>query len=570
MPTVTRTFRVFVSSTFEDLKEERNALAAPGGPFTELTKLCQSFGTRFQAIDLRWGVREEAGHDQRTMEICLGEIERCQRTGIKPNFIILLGDRYGWQPLPARIEAEEFRAVREHIARIADRTLIDDWYQLDTNALPHEFLLKPRTGEFANADLWERLEAPMREALREASQVAGLSSKNLIEYNASATHQEILKGLGTGEDDKKHVFGFFRVRPGADEEEQQLTKLRESLQVELKGNAHTFQLGDMAELCRRVRENLEIVIRAETERFGSYTAVALERKAHNAFARSRRRHFRGREPVLSAVAEYVKDTDPRKLVLHGASGSGKSATMAQAAALATVGSRGAIIIRRFIGATPDSLNGIAVLRGICAEIAQRCGGPSETPAEFHLLANVLQERLRLATATRPLYLFIDSLDQLGQEDASTLAWLPATLPPHCRIVVSTTELPAALRESRLVEVGAWPAEDAHSALSAWLWDAHRTIHDEQRKKVFEAFANYRLPFYLKLAFEEARRWRSFDAPGICVLSPGVEGMIDQLISRLSEETNHGPVLVQRSLRYLTAASLWSGGGQLLAILAEMT
>jgi hypothetical protein len=29
MPTATRTFRVFVSSTFEDLKAERDALAAP-------------------------------------------------------------------------------------------------------------------------------------------------------------------------------------------------------------------------------------------------------------------------------------------------------------------------------------------------------------------------------------------------------------------------------------------------------------------------------------------------------------------------------------------------------------
>ncbi len=106
--------------------------------------MCQSFGARFQAIDLRWGVREEAGHDQRTMEICLGEIERCQRTGIKPNFIVLLGDRYGWRPLPGRIEAEEFRAVRKGIADATPRELVDGWYRLDENAVPREYLLKPR------------------------------------------------------------------------------------------------------------------------------------------------------------------------------------------------------------------------------------------------------------------------------------------------------------------------------------------------------------------------------------------------------------------------------------------
>jgi hypothetical protein len=99
MPVATRTFRVFVSSTFEDLKEERNALQRE--VFPKLRTLCEQHGARFQAIDLRWGVRDEAALDQKTMEICLREIERCQRTGIKPNFIVLLGQRYGWRPLPA-------------------------------------------------------------------------------------------------------------------------------------------------------------------------------------------------------------------------------------------------------------------------------------------------------------------------------------------------------------------------------------------------------------------------------------------------------------------------------------
>lgn len=91
MPTATRTFRVFVSSTFEDLKEERNALQRD--VFPRLAKLCEEHGARFQAIDLRWGVRDEAGLDQKTMEICLAEIERCKKTNLKPNFIVLLGDR---------------------------------------------------------------------------------------------------------------------------------------------------------------------------------------------------------------------------------------------------------------------------------------------------------------------------------------------------------------------------------------------------------------------------------------------------------------------------------------------
>ena len=104
-----RTFRVFVSSTFADLKEERNALQAD--TFRRLRELCINHGCRFQAIDLRWGVSEEAGRDHRAMEICLAEIRRCLEVTPKPNFVVLLGDRYGWKPLPSKIPAAEFEEI---------------------------------------------------------------------------------------------------------------------------------------------------------------------------------------------------------------------------------------------------------------------------------------------------------------------------------------------------------------------------------------------------------------------------------------------------------------------------
>ncbi|MCJ7682071.1 MAG: DUF4062 domain-containing protein, partial [Candidatus Aminicenantes bacterium] len=106
-----KTFRIFVSSTFSDLKEERNALQAR--VFPRLRELCLQHSTRFQSIDLRWGVREEAALDQQTMKICLGEIGRCRKTSPRPNFIVLLGNRYGWRPLPAEIPASEYEEIEQ-------------------------------------------------------------------------------------------------------------------------------------------------------------------------------------------------------------------------------------------------------------------------------------------------------------------------------------------------------------------------------------------------------------------------------------------------------------------------
>jgi hypothetical protein len=108
-----RTIRVFVSSTFGDLKDERNALQEE--VFPRLRRYCERLGWLFQAIDLRWGVSTEAALDQGTMRICLTEIERCQEVTPRPNFLILLGNRYGWRPLPAEIPDAEFAVLQSHL-----------------------------------------------------------------------------------------------------------------------------------------------------------------------------------------------------------------------------------------------------------------------------------------------------------------------------------------------------------------------------------------------------------------------------------------------------------------------
>jgi len=118
------TFRVFVSSTFSDLVEERDILQKRA--FRNLSDFCKRHGAQFQAIDLRWGVSEEAGLDQRTMEICLAELRRCQDVSPKPNFVVLLGDRYGWRPLPATIRKDEFEQLLAYVSDDARALLMFD------------------------------------------------------------------------------------------------------------------------------------------------------------------------------------------------------------------------------------------------------------------------------------------------------------------------------------------------------------------------------------------------------------------------------------------------------------
>ena len=560
MPTATRTFRVFVSSTFEDLQAERDVLQRD--VFSKLRKLCEENGARFQAIDLRWGVRDEAALDQQTIEICLREIERCQQTGIKPNFIVLLGDRYGWRPLPASIKAEDFERVRGAISVGEALGLVDDWYHRDDNALPPEYLLKPRTGEFVEAERWSQIEQRLLQVLRTAAHTAGLAPADLIKYEASATHQEIIRGLGKSVEDRLHVFAFFRG--GIESGDRDVRELKRNLKAQLGDNVFSFNAGDYDGLCQRVKESIEKVVISEAQRFESRPALDPEVEAHDAFAKDRSRHFVGRKSILDAINEYLNSDDRRTLVIQGESGSGKSAILAQASGAAGV--NGAV--RRFIGATPESSSGITLLRSLCLEIARRYGQPEEAPATFNKLTAAFADRLKLATRELPLILFIDALDQLGTDDPATpMRWLPGELPPNCKVIVSTIEVTAALKGAQLQKVEAFPLEDANEALRLWLEKANRTLQPGQRGKLLVSFRRTPLPLYLKLAFEESRRWRSFEPPEKCVLGEGLAGIVDQLFARLSEESNHGRVLVGHALGYLTAARYGLTEDEILDVLA---
>jgi hypothetical protein len=90
-PPAKREIRVFVSSTFRDLREEREYLVKH--IFPQVRARCEERAVSFVEVDLRWGITEEQAQGDGALEICLSEIEQCL-----PFFIGLLGERYGWVP----------------------------------------------------------------------------------------------------------------------------------------------------------------------------------------------------------------------------------------------------------------------------------------------------------------------------------------------------------------------------------------------------------------------------------------------------------------------------------------
>jgi hypothetical protein len=86
-------FRVFVSSSFRDMRAERSALHAI--VFPRIAAFCRERSCIFEPIDLRWGISRDAANEHKTVEVCLEEARACRNTSHGFHHLTLLGDGYG-------------------------------------------------------------------------------------------------------------------------------------------------------------------------------------------------------------------------------------------------------------------------------------------------------------------------------------------------------------------------------------------------------------------------------------------------------------------------------------------
>ena len=91
-----RQIRVFLSSTFADMEEERSVLIKT---FERIKVEASRRNVYLSVIDLRWGVTEAEARSGKVLSVCLNEIEHSH-----PFFIGLLGNRYGYSPDISEIE----------------------------------------------------------------------------------------------------------------------------------------------------------------------------------------------------------------------------------------------------------------------------------------------------------------------------------------------------------------------------------------------------------------------------------------------------------------------------------
>ena len=617
---MSRIFRLFISSTFSDFILERERLQKY--VFPELEKHCASKGVKFLAVDLRWGITEAAQVEHDTLRICLDEIRRSQKLSPRPNFAVLLGNRYGWEPIPARIPLDHWTRLLKY-ADAKDQKIIRSAYHSvpDTNAIPPNYVLKSREGDWSDSEVSE---LSVRDALRRCA--SSFKHSEQLPYFASATHQEIVMGAMETPNAKDHVHVYVRTikdLPYTQEAKAFIdwdaktgglvkgaSERLKGLELELRarlpgmvrdystswvGSANPNLISDdyLDAFCKQFYDDQKALIDQEIERLSRVEPYEMRQRLHEDFAIERGENFVGREETLKVIHSYIASIPSKSnrqftpLILYGEGGTGKSAIMAHAYQTTKTQYPNAVALVRFIGGVPGCEEISSILRDLIEDICRYYQSP--VPQEMDSvkeLNQAFESVLQLSSEDRPLILFLDALDQMDNGDGAwILEWLPKALSPYTRFIMTTREgatlnsvqqrIPKSLKlvapmsnadGAKMLDT--WLSSYKEARFSAGIAPTEgRKLSATQRHSVIEQFKGCPKPLWLKLVCEEVRTWRSWDEPRI--FPNEIKGMVSELINkRLLKDDKHLPIFTHRALAYIAAGRFGLAEDELARVLGS--
>ncbi|CAH0599180.1 unnamed protein product [Chrysodeixis includens] len=447
---------------------------------------------------MRWGVRDEATDDHMTTELCMREIKNCQRLSMGPNFVVFLGQKYGYRPIPTYVLSSELQMLKDElVAGGVDTILLDTWYKKDSNAVPPVSVLQPISSILINfnnkrvpklqaedqAVWWDTL-GKMQKLFRKASLQlynAGKIDKDCMHnYFMSVTEREVINGVLNVKNTKNHCLAYVRYINNINL--QNLKKasnfvdiINRSLDSEaskLLADLRDVRLPDKIETTNIQKYTVEWIGREglDTETHSEYLnhfishfyknivklvdramrkedssaqgVIVTEILQHLHACNNSVKVFHGREPDLDFIEDYMKNKSDKPLVLYGEGGCGKTSLLSKSAAMSLdtwfADVRPTNIIR-FLGTTPDSSALTPTLISICQQISYNFALPFEgIPDDLVPLTAHFKHLLTMASQQQPLLLFLDSVDQLtgiGTEN-NKVSWLPTRLPEHVKIIVT--------------------------------------------------------------------------------------------------------------------------------------
>lgn len=511
---INKTFRLFISSTFSDFLNERQRLNDK--IHQEIGDFCRSKGYLFQLIDLRWGVNSESALTQNTLSICLEEVRRCKELSPRPNFLLMIGERYGWIPLPQKIAKQDFEAILSK-SNFDEKRILQQWYRLDENELEPSYFLCTRFGEYESDTKWYEIENQLREVLTTKALATGFSRDKMMELTTSATEREIVEGLLANPDVGDNVIAIFRTDyPEKDHDLTAIQELREKIRtrmqhdemsrnlVELNFNtenyAEQFETAVLDRLKHAIEEEIRRIEALKKENEDAHVLQSILDESGPTYCR----------PVgsISQVQNYVYGQYNVPLFVVGEPGSGKSTMLADFLSAAKMQK-----FYVFFGYGDHSYNLNSALSFLSKSIHEHYNLSNKI--EYHGGANAFADAIRCIPREEKALIVIDGLDAFYDLDEIRENLIPAHLPENIKIIISSADKAVARRfmgvDAKLLEISHFSADESRNLLCAYLTQRGRCISNATQNACIEyALKGGATPLQIKLIAALCAKWKSSD------------------------------------------------------------
>jgi len=506
--------RIFISSTFRDLQEEREHLVKK--IFPEIRALCRERGITFTEVDLRWGLTDEHVALGQVIRACLDEVDKC-----RPYFIGITGDRYGYIPTYTDIQK--------------DPTLLQQ----------HPWI---------------------EDAVLDEMSITEMEAHYAVLNTTVASNAPPLSIPSTPRDRAR--FYFRRQRTAIDSDDRtndELRRLRAYQQRIRDARANVQEYSDAAQLGDLIRNDLIAVINDDFADAKPPTPLEQERARHEAFSLSRRRAYIANPFYLKRLNEHAASTDP-PLVVYAESGSGKSSLFAFWAEGYRRKHPDVHVIEHYVGIGATATDHIGIIQHFCMEIKERFGREEEIPTEPAKLETALGQWLgyadyALQQSGERMVAILDGLNQL-QGSALRLQWIPDVISPNIRLILSSTV------EGTLVELEkrgwnrlgmqALTEAEREALVVRYLAEYRKSLNAEQIRRIA---SDYKCghPLFLKTLLEELRlvgRHEVLDERIAAYLeATGTEDLFQRVLERLEGDYTMGAVGEMMTLLWCSRSGL---------------
>ncbi len=525
-----RQIRVFISSTFSDMKQEREILVKK--VFPKLRKLCESKGIIWGEVDLRWGITDEQQAEGKVLPICLEEINNC-----KPYFIGMLGERYGWIPfeIPDELVKKE-PWLAEHREKSVTELEILHGVINNTNMNKRAFFY-----------------------LRDPDWLSEIPESEKKIYVENPTKEEI-RYLGKEKAEERAEQRRCKLKALKD-------KIRNTDHVVRENYINPEKLGEL------VLEDITNMIKEQYPDDDRANPLDIQAAQHHAFSLSRSSVYVKRQDYFDFLEKFT-ESENKGLLISGESGCGKTSLAVNWLTEYAKNNPEVYSFVHYIGSTPVSTDANNILYRLSWDIIKKFNLQVQMPQNPEQYSHFLQDLILEIDGREKYIIVIDSLDQLDKANAAErLLWLPEEIPSNVKIIVTSlkgTAYDAVIsRKYELLTMDSLNDNEKKLLIDKYLAWCHKSMN---KGTIFWIAGSKKTenPLYLRLLLEELRIEGKFDTLEeqieYYLKAETIPELLTLVLNRL--ENDFGSELVEKALCYLWASREGLTESELLDLLGE--